>query len=195
MLHHTQYVHAGAKSNIVRDETKPGQDQRNNYLQSFRWIMPDHAACLQIFSSPPQLPAAQVVPVAQPDFSTKLLVAGFPPFKVITPSWQLYLCQATQCCQLSAHWCFHGLKLIQVGQHDLQTGTKAKQKPVLCAKGTTKHNPGIRKRWVLLNFTSKKVTSGVEMFKNCTRLLRKARSEVKMLKTPQVWSTLGSGTF
>ena len=84
---------------------------------------------------------------------------------------------------------------IRVGQHDLQTGTKAKQKPVLCAKGTTKHNPGIRKRWVLLNFTSKKVTSGVEMFKNCTRLLRKARSEVKMIKTPQVWTTLGSGTF
>ena len=113
MLHHvTSYTVRPCRGERQHCEgwNKVWQNQRNNYLQSFKWIMPDHAACLQILSSPPQLPAAQVVPIAQPDFSTKLLVAGFPPFKVITPSWQLYLCQATQCCQLSAHWCFHGLK-------------------------------------------------------------------------------------
>ena len=114
----------------------------------------DHAWSL---SSPPQLPDASSRSGCSccSDFSTKLLVAGFPPFKVITPKLAAVLVSSNAVLPVVGSLVFPWPQ-IAVGQRDLQNGMKAKQKLGFCAKGTNKHNPEISKK----NHSMKQMVGG-----------------------------------
>lgn len=153
MLHHTQYVHAGAKGNIVRDETKSGKiseiitySRLSGSNPFFSTTASSRSGCSRCSTGLFNQVAGSWVSSLQ-SYHSKLAAV------LVSSNAMLPVVGS-----LVFPW-----PQIQVGQRDLQTGTKAKQKPVLCAKGTTKHNPGIRKRWALLNFASKKVASGVDI--------------------------------